>query len=620
MPVEPYRFEKPTDPRPVGTPRFPDEEAAPLDPVTLEVLWNRLLSVANEQQAALMRTAFSTIVRESQDLACGVFDTRGQMMAQSITGTPGHINPLATGVRHLLAAYPPETLGPGDVLITNDPWMTSGQLNDFTVLTPIFRETPLPDGRGQGEGQRIVAYFGNLCHAADIGGQVFSGEAHEIYEEGLRVPVTKLFDRGEPNHELLKIIRANVRLPDETVGDLYAQASCNDVGGRALLTMMDEFGLESIDPLSDEIIARSEKAIRDAIRELPDGVYSHEVWSDGFEEPIKIAVTLTVHGDEVDIDFAGSSPQSGRGINVVLNYTHGYASFAIKAAIAPDVPHNEGAFRPVHVTAPEGSILNCKDPAAVAARHLVGHFVPSAIFGALAKAFPERLLAGGADPIWLSVWRGMNPSTGEPFMNAIFQVGGTGARAAKDGLNTTGFPSGVAGVPAEVIESLTGLVQSRRELRTDSGGAGKTRGGLGQATEFWHRGAGPWSVSAMIDRTKFAAQGFAGGGPGAFGLFSVDGRTLRPKTVESLDPGQTVLLAPAGGAGFGDPFARPVDAVLADVVAGYVSIEAAARDYGVVVKYLGTPEQLVRMPEHYAVDAEETARLRRGRDETARTR
>jgi N-methylhydantoinase B len=576
----------------------PEATTETLDPVTLEVLWNRLLSVANEQQAALMRTAFSTVVRESQDLACGVFDTRGQMMAQSLTGTPGHINPMATGVRHLLAAYPPHTLGPGDVLITNDPWMTSGQLNDFTVLTPIFRD-------GQ-----IVAYFGNLCHAADIGGQVFSGEAHEIYEEGLRVPVTKLFDRGEPNHELLKIIRANVRLPDETVGDLYAQASCNDVGGRALLTMMDEFGLESIDPLSDEIIARSERALREAIRSLPDGVYTHEVWSDGFEEPIKIAVTLTVRDDEIDIDFAGSSPQSGRGINVVLNYTHGYASFAIKAAIAPDVPHNEGAFRPVHVSAPRGSILNCVDPAAVAARHLVGHFVPSAIFGALAQALPDRLLAGGADPIWLSVWRGSHPENGEPFMTAIFQVGGTGARFAKDGLSTTGFPSGVAGVPAEVIEHLSALVQSRRELRTDSGGAGKTRGGLGQATEYWYRGAGPWSVSAMADRTKFAAQGFAGGGPGALGALAADGVPLQPKTVVALAPGQQVLVALPGGAGFGDPFERPVEAVLADVVAGYVSLEGAERDYGVVVRYLGEPDQLVRLPDHYAVDEAATERLR----------
>jgi N-methylhydantoinase B len=571
---------------------------ATLDPVTLEVLWNRILSVANEQQAALMRTAFSTVVRESQDLACGVFDTRARMIAQSLTGTPGHINPMATGVRHLLAAYPPETLQPGDVLITNDPWMTSGQLNDFTVLTPIFREG------------RLVAYFGNLCHAADIGGQVFSGEAHEIYEEGLRVPVTKLFDRGEVNEELLKIIRANVRLPDETVGDLYAQAACNDVGGRALLTMMDEFGLESIDPLADEIISRSERALREAIRALPDGVYRSETWSDGFEEPIKIAVTLTVTGDEIAIDFTGTSPQSLRGINVVFNYTHGYASFAIKAAVAPDVPHNDGAFRPVHVSAPAGSILNCTEPAAVAARHLVGHFVPSAIFAALAQALLDKLLAGGADPIWLSVWRGVHPKSREPFMSAVFQVGGMGARATKDGLSTTGFPSGVAGVPAEVIESLSGLVQSRRELRIDSGGAGRSRGGLGQATDWWYRGDGPWSVSVMADRTKFPAQGFAGGGPGALGLFEVDGVPQKPKTVVPLAPGQRVLLALPGGAGYGDPLQRPVEAVLADVIDGYVSLAAAERDYGVVIRYLGGPDQLVRLANDYEVDEAATARRR----------
>ncbi len=297
-----------------------------------------------------MRTAFSTIVRESQDLACGVFDTRGQMIAQSLTGTPGHINPMATGVRHLLAAYPPAEPAPGDVLITNDPWLTSGQLNDFTVLTPVFREG------------RIVGYFGNLCHAADIGGRVLSADAHEVYEEGLRVPIAKLFERGEPNRELIRIIRANVRTPDETIGDLYAQSSCNAVGARSLLQMMDEFGLESIDPLGDAIIDRSEAAMRAAIRALPNGRYEHEVWSDGFEEPLRIRVAVIVADEEIAIDFAGSSPQSRRGINVVLNYTHGYASFAIKAAISPDVPHNEGAFRPVRVMAPPRSILNCEPP------------------------------------------------------------------------------------------------------------------------------------------------------------------------------------------------------------------------------------------------------------------
>ncbi len=571
-----------------------------IDPITLEVLWNRLLSVANEQQAALMRTAFSTIVRESQDLACGLFDTRGQMIAQSLTGTPGHINPMATGVRHLLAVYPPETLGPGDVLITNDPWLTSGQINDFTVLTPVFKD------------DHIVGYFGNLCHAADVGGHVLSAEAHEVYEEGLRVPVMKLFDRGEPNHELLKIIRANVRTPDETVGDLYAQASCNDVGGRSLLQMMDEFGLESIDPLADEIISRSERAMREAIRNLPKGRWENEVWSDGFEEPIKIKVAVTIAEADLYIDFTGSSPQSRRGINVVFNYTHGYASFAMKAAVSPDVPHNEGSFRPVHVSAPRGSILNCVEPAAVASRHLVGHFLPGAIFGALAPALPGRLMAGGADPIWLSLWRGKWTRTDEPFMVSLFQVGGTGARALKDGLNTTGFPSGVAGVPAEVFETLAPVVQYRRELRTDSGGAGKYRGGLGQRTEIGFLGRGPWSVSAMIDRTQFAGQGIEGGQPGALGEFLADGeKRLQPKAVVWFEPETRVKLNLPGGGGYGPPFEREPEQVLADVVNGYVSLEAAEREYGVVIRYLGAPDQRVRLPAHYAIEGEATRRLRR---------
>ena len=562
-----------------------------LNPILLEVLWNRLLSVANEQQVALMRTAFSSIVRESQDLACGIFDTRGQMIAQSLTGTPSHINPMATGVRHLLKMYPPETLRPGDVIVTNDPWLTAGQVNDFTVLTPVFR------------GESIVGYFANCCHAADIGGHILSAEAHEVYEEGLRVPVMKLFDRGEPNHELLKIIRANVRTPDETVGDLYAQTSCNAVGARSLLQMMDEFGLDSIDPLADEIIARSERAMRDAIRQLPKGRYEHAVWSDGFEEPLRLQVAVTIAEEDIYIDFAGSSPQSRRGINVVFNYTHGYASFAMKAAVSPEVPHNEGAFRPVHVSAPRGSILNCVEPAAVASRHLVGHFLPSAIFGALAPALPGRLMAGSADPIWLSVWRGRWRETGEGAQTTLFQVGGTGARATKDGLNTTGFPSGVAGVPAEVFETLAPVIQHRRELRTDSGGAGQQRGGLGQATEVSYRGQGPWSVSAMIDRTKFEAQGLEGGQPGALGEFrKVSDQPLPPKTVIWFTPDDHVQLNPPGGGGYGDPLARDPLRVLDDVINGYVSLEAAARDYGVVVHYRGEVERLVRLPEHYTID------------------
>ena len=566
-----------------------------IDPVTLEVVWNRLLSVANEQQDTLIRTAFSTIVRESQDLACGVFDTQGRMIAQSITGTPGHINAMASSMRHFLAAFPSEKLVPGDVLITNDPWMTAGQINDITIATPIFKDGCL------------VAWFANTCHAADIGGRILSAEAREVYEEGLRLPIMKLFESGEPNKTLLEIIRANVRLPDEVVGDLYAQTACNDAGGRALLEMMDEFGLATIDPVAEEIIRRSEAAVREKIRELPNGEWRSETWSDGFEEPIAIRCRVAVEGDEILIDFAGSSPESAHGINVVLNYTHAYASFAVKAAIYPDVPHNEGSFRPVRVTAPPGSILNALEPAPVASRQAVGHFVPSAIFAALAGALPGRLLAPGADPIWLSVWRGQNPS----FMMTIFQVGGTGARPTKDGLSAVGFPSGVAGVPAEVIESLSPLVMRRRELRADSGGAGKWRGGLGQLTEFTSRGEGRWSVSSIVDRTRYPAPGLLGGKPGMAGeLVLGNGARPNPKSQIEMERGQSVHLNLPGGGGYGDPFARDPELVRQDVISGYVTTGAAARDYGVVIRFTGGDDEMVRLPEQWVIDKEATAKLR----------
>jgi len=568
-----------------------------IDPVTLEVIWNRFLSVANEQQDALIRTAFSTIVRESQDLACGMFDTKGRMISQSISGTPGHINAMATSMKHFLAAFPPDKLAPGDVLITNDPWQTAGQINDITITTPIFKNG------------KLVALFANTCHSADIGGRILSAEAREVFEEGLRIPIMKLFDRGEPNRILMQIVRTNVRQPDEVIGDFYAQTSCNETGGRALREMMDEFNLDSIDEVSEEIIRRSEAAVRAEIAKLPAGEWSSETWSDGFEEPILIRCTVRIAGEEIYIDFTGSSPQSSRGINVVLNYTHAYASFAIKAAICPDVPHNEGSFRPVHVSAPEGSILNALDPAPVASRQVIGHFIPSAIFAAMSGALPGRLMAPGADPIWLSVWRGHDPS----FTLTVFQVGGTGARPSKDGLNAVGFPSGVAGVPAEVIESLSPVVLKRRELRADSGGPGTWRGGLGQLTEFARRGDGKWSVSSIADRTQYPALGLLGGKAGAAGEVSTgDGVKLHAKALKDLAKGEVIHVNLPGGGGYGDPFQRAPEKVLWDVIEGYVTAEAAERQYGVAVVYRGAADALVKLPEEWQVDMARTAALRRG--------
>ncbi|MBM4297549.1 MAG: hydantoinase B/oxoprolinase family protein [Deltaproteobacteria bacterium] len=561
-------------------------------------MWNRFLSVANEQQDALIRTAFSTIVRESQDLACGMFDTKGRMIAQSISGTPGHINAMATSMKHFLAAFPPDKLAPGDVLITNDPWQTAGQINDITITTPIFRKG------------RLVALFANTCHSTDIGGRILSAEAREVFEEGLRIPIMKLFDGGEPNRILMQIVRTNVRQPDEVIGDFYAQTACNETGGRALLEMMDEFNLDSMDDIAEEIIRRSEAAVRAEIAKLPSGEWSNETWSDGFEEPIVVRCTVKVAGDEIFIDFTGSSPQSSRGINVVLNYTHAYASFAIKAAICPDVPHNEGSFRPVHVSAPPGSILNALDPAPVASRQVIGHFIPSAIFAAMSGAMPGRLMAPGADPIWLSVWRGQNP----PFTLTVFQVGGTGARPAKDGLNAVGFPSGVAGVPAEVIESLSPVVLKRRELRANSGGPGMWRGGLGQLTEFGRRGVGQWSVSSIADRTEYPAPGLLGGQQGAPGEVALDGGTrLHAKALRDLKANDVVHVNLPGGGGYGDPFGRDSQRVLWDVIEGYVTAEEAEKKYGVAIRYCGNPDDVVKLPGDWIIDQKRTAVLRGGR-------
>ncbi|OXM67867.1 hydantoinase B/oxoprolinase family protein [Amycolatopsis vastitatis] len=563
-----------------------------VDPILVGLFGNRLHSILAEQQNALVNTAFSAVVRESLDLACAVFDSRGEMIGQSVGGTPGHINAMATGMHHFVAAYPPETLEPGDVLLTNDPWQTAGQINDITVATPVFRHG------------RLVAWFASCCHAPDIGGRLVSAEAHEVFEEGLRLPIMKVLRAGEVNADLERLIRANVRTPEETIGDLYAQVTGNEVGAASLLRLLDELGLDTLDDVAAEIMNRSEKALRDALRELPDGTYRNEIVTDGFDdEDVILRVTATVDGDGIHLDFAGSSPQSRRGINVVMNYTRAYASFAVKAAISPEVPHNAGSFRPVRVTAPEGSVLNCLPPAPVASRHLIGHFLPSLLIGAL----PEAAIAPSADALWMTIWRGPG------FMLNVFQTGGTGARADKDGLNTTGFPSGLRSTPTEVIETMAPLVQHTRALRTDSGGAGRFRGGLGQVTTMGALGVTSWSVNGNVDRVRAAASGVDGGGSGAPGRFGLHGGTVLPaKSRVALTPESVVDVTLPGGGGYGRPLERPVAAVLADVVEGYVSAEAAREVYGVEVRYLGRPDALVRLPEDYAVDEEQTARLRAG--------
>ena len=577
------------------------------DPVTMQVLWQRLISVTNEQAAALIRTAFTPIVRDAEDLSSAVFDRRGYMIAQSVTGTPGHINSMATGMKHVLAAHPPNTLRPGDVLITNDPWQTSGHLLDLTIATPAFA------------GETLVGFFANTCHALDIGGRPFSADADDVHEEGLYIPIMKLYEGGRPNESLFRIVEANSRAPVPVLGDIHAQVACNDVGARSLLALMREFGLDSLDELSDAIIRRSEEALRRAIAALPDGEYTSETTADGLDAPVRIKTKVVVAGDGVTVDYTGTSDQDQRGINVPLNYTTAYTTFAIKAAIGPEVPNNDGSFRPVRVIAPPGCILNAQPPAPVAARAIVGHFLPGTIFRALGPAIGPRAMAAGADSICLITVHG---ETAAPFTYTFFCVGGMGARAAKDGLSTTGFPSGVAGMAAEVTETLAPVLIHRREFRDGSGGPGRQRGGLGQTIDLAVRTGRRYSIAASADRTRCAAEGAGGGCPGAPARTILDtGETRDFKRTQQVPPDRRVILELAGGGGYGDPMTRDPQAVLRDVLNGFVSLDAAREDYGVVIRRLAPDDETVLLPEDFVVDEAATSALRTaGRQRAARMR
>jgi N-methylhydantoinase B len=536
------------------------------DPVFVEVAWSRLISVVEQEAQALLRTAFTNIVRESGDLSAGVFDLQGRMVAQAITGTPGHINSMALAVGHVLRSIGPETLGPGDVLATNDPWLASGHLNDITVVTPVFH-------RG-----RVVGYTASTCHAMDIGGRGITVEALDCYEEGLLLPPCRLFAGGRPQ-QVLDLVAANVRAPEAVLGDLHAQVSGNAVGAHRLVEMLEEFGLDDIEELSAAILDRSEAGMRAAIGEIPDGEYRGELRLDGFEEPVIIRTRIAVTGETMTVDYAGSSPASRRAINVVLNYTKAYTTYGVKCVVAPHVPNNAGSFRPVTITAPEGSLLNAVRPAPVASRHLIGLFLPDAVMGALAHAVPDRVIAESSSCLWTLDVRGRDRA-GHPFKEFMATGGGMGARADKDGLNATQFPSTIRGVPAEIVETTSPLVIYRRALACDSGGPGRHRGGLGMELEFGVETDEDWLFTASFERARIPTQGLFDGGPGAPGrVATADGRTLAAKAQHWLRPGDRVVLHTPGGGGYGPPSERDPELIAADVAASRVSASAAAQAY-----------------------------------------
>ncbi len=512
-----------------------------MDGIELEILWSNLIGIVSEQAKALQRIAFSPVVREAGDLASGLFDARGRMVAQANTGTPGHINSLSAAGYSLAQLFEGK-LVPGDVVITNDPWMSAGHFFDITVLCPIFWD------------ERLIGYIGSTIHHTDIGGYGIGAGARDIHEEGLWIPPSKLYEAGVPNALLHDIIRHNVRTPDHVFGDLAAQVSSGRSGGEQLIALCKRQGLTDIEDLSEEIITRSEEATRRAIRALPAGTWHGETRFDvpgGTFIDLKAAVTVDNVLGEVTIDFTGSSGASPIGINVVMNYTHAYSTFAVRSSLNPEQPNNFGSLAPIKVRAPEGSIVNAKYPSPVNARHVVGMFVPMPILKALYQVIPDKVLAEGAGAVWTVQVQGTRDN-GEAFTSSMFNYsGGMGARAGKPGPSATCYPTGVAAVPVEILEAALPIVFDCRELRIGSGGKGRQTGGDGQTIGFHMRTTGDWLLNAVPSRLDRGPEGLGGGDPGAAGHFTVNGKPVSQVGKMTMSPGDKVLLQTPGGGGYG---------------------------------------------------------------------
>ncbi len=557
-----------------------------LDQIGLQIQWNRLLSVVEEQAQTLIRTAFSTSAREAGDISAGVYDTQGRMLAQAVTGTPGHVNAMAASVRHFLKKFPISAMSEGDVYVTNDPWLGTGHLNDFTVVTPTWRK---------GE---VVALFACTTHVVDVGGRGFGPDGRQVYEEGINIPIMPLALQGEMNRYVLDIIAANTRNPVEVEGDLYSLVACNDVGCRRLVTMMDEFGLESVDGLAAHIIESSRRGMAEEIAKLPNGVYENAMRIDGYEKPVDLVATMTITDDAIKVSFDGTSGVSAYGINVPMSYTDAYASFGVRCAVGNRIPNNAGSLAAVEITAPPGSILNAPHPCAVTARHVIGQMLPDVVLGCLHQIAPERCPAEGTSCLWNPVLLGGhgvvdgNYGQATPFAMNTFHTGGAGARPGKDGLDATAFPSGVRNTPVEINETIAPLVFWKKEYRTDSGGPGANRGGVGQIMEIEHAQGAPFAISSMFDRIDHPPRGRDGGDAGACGTTGLkSGRAFNGKGRQTIPSGERLRLQMPGGGGLGKASIRPPAQVARDVADGFVSVEAAKTAYKVVVDADGVVDE-----------------------------
>lgn len=554
-----------------------DKNKSKFDPITLEILWKRLVSIVDESDASVIRTAFSSLLRDAHDYTCMFTDSRGQELVQGTLCTPGMAGAMALGMKKIVNSIPLEDYNDGDVFIINDPWLLAGHLNDVCVWSPIFFKG------------KVVAFTACIFHHTDIGGRTAS-DNRDVYAEGLYIPLTKLYDAGKLNEDLVNMIRWNVRTATEFDGDIRSQVAANHVCSEKIIEMMKDEGLDTLDDLADEIIDRTEISMRSAIEKIPDGTYAHEGIIEGAgEKPdIPIKLTVNVDGSKIHVDFDGTSKQVHWGVNVVYNFTYAYVFMAIKSGFDPGVPINEGAIRPITMSAPEGSIVNCTFPAAVAARMVVGHFMTEMVFNALAKAAPDNIIAGsGGTPAQTNIFHG-SFANGKPWHTMIIRGGGMGASSKFDGHHCAIFPANGANTPVEILESDTSMIVESRGLIQDSGGPGKQRGGIGRqmiirSPDEGGNSPGTTSIAVQAGRYIYPPQGMFGGKDGSLAQYLKNGENADPSTLTFCEPGDRISFISAGGGGYGDPFERDPNAVEKDVQYGYVSIERAKEDYGVII-------------------------------------
>ena len=557
--------------------------------VSYQVMWNRLISIVEEQAQALVRTAFSTSVREAGDLSAGVYNESGEMLAQAVTGTPGHVNAMADSVAHFIRRIQKKNMMEGDIYITNDPWEGTGHLHDITVVTPSFYK------------KELIGFFACTAHIVDIGGRGFGADANSVYEEGLYLPIMKFADQGEVNQTLLTIVRGNVREPDQVVGDIFALGTCNEIGHRRLIEMMNEFGLGDLNIISKFIFEHSMKATIEKINALPMVTKRGSMKIDGYDKFIDLKVKVSIVKNRILCDFEGTSAVDKKGINVPLVYTKAYACYAIKCAIAPDIPNNAASLEPFEILAPEGCILNAKHPAPVALRHVIGHLIPDTVYAALDKIIPNTVPAEGAGSL-CNFQVSLRPSsTYNSLYKAqraevlMFNSGGSGARPTLDGMNATAFPSGVMTMPIEATEHTGPIIIWKKELRPDSGGVGKFRGGLGQLITIGAYEGYEFDVSLMFDRVHNPPLGRKGGLPGGATVVTKDdGSKLRGKGIQFVEEGRVVEMSLPGGAGYGAPKDRLRALVLRDVILGYISIQSAKEHFNLTVSEITEIENAIR--------------------------